>query len=94
MIVVDTNVIPYLFLVGDHTAQARVAFRKDHDWVAPLLWRSEFRNVLAFYLRQKQLTLGHALQLIREAEFVMQGSEYEVTSLQVLSLKASSRCSA
>ncbi len=94
MIVVDTNVIAYLFLVGDHTAQAREAFRKDPDWAAPLLWRSEFRNVLAFYLRQKQLELSQALQLMREAELLMQEGEYEVTSLQVLSLTASSRCSA
>ncbi len=94
MIVVDTNVIAYLFLVGDHTAQTREAFRKDPDWGAPLLWRSEFRNVLAFYLHQKQLELSQALQLMREAELLMQGGEYEITSLQVLSLTTSSRCSA
>jgi predicted nucleic acid-binding protein len=94
LIVVDTNVVAYLFLVGDHTVQAKVAFRKDPDWAAPLLWRSEFRNVLSFYLRRNQLELNQALKLMREAELLMQGGEYEVTSLQVLSLTANSRCSA
>lgn len=31
----------------------RVALLKDPDWAALLLLRSEFRNVLGFYLRQK-----------------------------------------
>ena len=94
MIVVDTNVIAYLFLAGEHTAQAKVALRKDSNWAAPLLWRSEFRNILAFYLRQGVLALTQALQLMQEAELLMQGGEYEVASSLVLSLTANSHCSA
>lgn len=94
MIVVDTNVIASLFLVGEHTDRAKEALGKDADWVAPLLWRSEFRNMLAFYLREAQLTLSQGLQFMREAEMLMQGGEYEVTSSQGLSLSARSRCSA
>ena len=94
MIVVDTNVIAYLFLVGDHTARAKVALRNDPNWAAPRLWRSELRNVLAFYLRQGLLALTQALQLMQEAELLMQGGEYEVASSLVLSLTANSLCSA
>ena len=50
--------------------------------------------MLSFYLRRKQLELSQALQLMREAELLMHGGEYEVTSFQVLSLTANSRCSA
>ena len=94
MIVVDTNVIAYLLLVGEHTAQAKEALRKDPNWAAPLLWRSEFRNVLAFYLRRELLPLTQALQFMQEAEVLMQGGEYEVASSLVLSLTANSPCSA
>ena len=94
MIVVDTNVIAYLLLPGDRTSQARAALRQDSEWVAPLLWRSEFRNILALYLRQKHLSLDDALQFMREAEMLMQGGEYTVASSGVLGLAASSQCSA
>ncbi len=94
MIVVDTNIIGYLFLTSDRSLQAEQAFRKDPVWVAPLLWRSEFRNVLALYLRQDLLSLADAHQIMDEAMRLMRGMEYEVTSLRVLSLVASSSCSA
>jgi predicted nucleic acid-binding protein len=41
MIVVDTNVITYLLIAGDFTDLAEQAFRKDGEWHAPLLWKSE-----------------------------------------------------
>ena len=53
MIVVDTNIIAYLFLEGEFTSQAESLFHKETNWAAPVLWRSEFRNVLAHYLRKE-----------------------------------------
>jgi hypothetical protein len=50
MIVVDTNVISYLLLPGALTPLAQAAARQA-PWSAPFLWRSEFRNVLAVYVR-------------------------------------------
>ena len=63
-------------------------------WAAPLLWRSELRNVLAVYLRESLLSLEDAHRIINEAVEMMRGAEYEVSSLQVLNLAASSSCSA
>ena len=60
MIVVDTNIIGYLYLTSDRSLQVERALCKDPAWVAPLLWRSEFRNVLALYLRQGLLSLEDA----------------------------------
>jgi predicted nucleic acid-binding protein len=94
VIVVDTNVRVYLLMPGERTEQAERVFRRDPVWVAPLLWRSEFRSVLAVYMRQALLSLDHALQLMDRAEILMQGKEYEVSSGHVLSLVAGTRCSA
>lgn len=94
MIVVDTNVIAFLLIEGDRTAQAEGVFKKDNDWVAPFLWRSEFRSVLAFYVRKRRVHLDDAILLMREAEALMQGREFEVESARVLELAESSKCSA
>ncbi|MBL7164528.1 MAG: type II toxin-antitoxin system VapC family toxin, partial [Anaerolineales bacterium] len=57
MIVVDTNIIAYLYLESERSSQAERLLEKDTQWSAPLLWRSEFRNVLALYIRKKELSL-------------------------------------
>ncbi len=94
MIVSDTNLIVYLLIQGDRTRDAERVLAMDSDWVAPRLWRSEFRNVLALYMRRRILSLAESLQFVAKAEQLMHGKEYEVSSAQVLSLAAGSRCSA
>jgi predicted nucleic acid-binding protein len=94
VIVVDANVIGYLFLFGERSEQAEDALRKDSDWTAPVLWRSEFRNVLTTYLHQNVVSLEDAMHIISEAESLMEGGEYAVGSPQVLRLAKSSGCSA
>lgn len=94
MIVVDSNVVAYLYLPGDHTAKAESLLARDEHWAAPLLWRSEFRNILAGYLRRKMLAFPRAQQLQEEAEGLLAGSEYEVDSRLVLELVRDSDCSA
>jgi predicted nucleic acid-binding protein len=94
VILVDTNVLVSLLLPGEHTEQAERVLCRDPVWAAPLLWRSAFRNVLAVYMRQGRLALDQALQLMDNAEILMQGREYEVSSVCVLSLVAGTRCSA
>ena len=54
MIVVDTNVIGYLFLSSDQSVLAERALQKDNVWAAPILWRSEFRSILTLYKRKKK----------------------------------------
>ena len=94
MIVVDTNVIAYLHLSGEFTSRAEALLQKDPEWVAPLLWRSELRNLLAGYLRRKTLSFDEAREVQAEAESLMAGSEYEVDSQRVLELVRDSECSA
>ncbi len=94
MIVVDTNVVASLYLPGDYTEKAEALLEHDADWAAPLLWRSEFRNILAGYMRRKTLTFEAALDLQLEAQSLLAGAEYEVDSRQVLELVRDSDCSA
>ncbi|HSM57971.1 MAG TPA: type II toxin-antitoxin system VapC family toxin [Candidatus Sulfomarinibacteraceae bacterium] len=91
---VDTNVVAYLLLPGERLRMAEAALTKDATWLVPRLWRSEFRNVLALYLRRGQLTLEEALAVAGEAELLVDGNEYEVSSATVLRLAALSGCSA
>lgn len=94
MIVVDTNLIVYLYLEGDFSVQAEKVFQSDPTWAAPWLWRSEFRNVLAFYLRKKIVAYESSLEIIAQAEKLMLGHEYSVVSSQVMELVQASQCSA
>lgn len=94
MIVVDTNIIAYLYLPTAQTSLAEALLLHDSEWAAPLLWRSEFRNVLALYLRQKLLDFDTAYAIQTEAESLLAGREYDPGSMEVLRLAASSGCSA
>ena len=94
MIVVDTNVLAYLYLPGEYTTAAETLLEQDSDWAAPILWRSEFRNILAGYLRRKAITFEQANSLQREAESLLEGTEFEVESIAVLELVRDSDCSA
>lgn len=94
MIVVDTNVIGYLFLSSEQSLSAEQALKKDSEWAAPILWRSEFRNVLALYLRKNLVTLQQAQSIMNSALDLLRGREYEVSSYEVLRLASESKCSA
>ena len=94
MIVVDSNVLAYLYLPGDRTAHAEALLERDPDWAAPILWRSEFRNILAGCMRRKTISFDQACMLQSEAQSLLAGSEFEVDSLAVLQLVRDSDCSA
>ena len=94
MIVVDTNLIGYLVIPGEQTEQAELVLIKDPEWVAPRLWRSELRNVLALYLRQRLLGLEDAVAMMDRAERLMVGREGATPSLPILALAERSGCTA
>ena len=94
MIVVDSNILAYLYLPGDFTAQTEKLLAQDPDWVAPTLWRSEFRNILAGFMRRGMLTFDQAYAIQREAEALLSAKEYDIDSYAVLDLVRKSDCSA
>jgi len=93
MIIADTNIISYLLLPTPYSESADTLYNYDSQWAAPLLWKSEFRNILALYLRKEIITLEKALQLLEAAESMMEGNEYDIPSSQVLALVSKSSCS-
>jgi predicted nucleic acid-binding protein len=94
VIVVDTNVIAYLFLPGEHTARAEALLKADPEWAAPLLWRCELRNILATYLRRESLNLATVQSVASLAEDLLRGREYAVRSDAVLAAAAATGCTA
>lgn len=94
MIVVDTNVIAYLYLPTEYTSHAEALLSRDPEWLAPVLWRSELRNVLALYMRKGVLDFDQAFAIQQEAEALMADRNYDPDSLAVLKLADDSGCSA
>mgnify|MGYP005823648239 CR=1 FL=1 len=94
MIVADVNLIVYLIMGGPDGVHAQRILRHDPVWCAPLLWRSEFRNVLAAYIRQRDLDIADAWRAHQLAGELLAGREYTVSGEQVLGLIAASKCSA
>jgi len=94
MIVVDSNVIAYLYLPGEYAEAAERLLERDADWHAPVLWRSEVRNILTGYLRRGLLTFEQTLAVQQEAELFLMGAEHEPDSAQVLNLVQMSDCTA
>ena len=92
MIVVDTNIIAYLYIHGEWSRHAENLLTLDPDWAAPALWLSEFRNVLSLYLRKNLLSLDEVLLIIQQAEALL--TEYKLPSAPVMQLVNSSTCTA
>ena len=86
MIVVDTDVISYFWLEAGRTEAARRARRRDPNWYAPRLLRSEFRNVLYQHMAHRGLSLADAQQIAETVEADMESATYSVASAEVLRL--------
>jgi predicted nucleic acid-binding protein len=94
LIVIDANILVPLLIPGPGTEDSEALLGKDPDWAAPLLLRSEFRNVLAVQLRRKSLSLETAFSVMAEAEMILGENEFDVKSEVVIELCAQSFCSA
>jgi predicted nucleic acid-binding protein len=84
MIVADTSLIASLFLLSPATPEAEAVFEKDPEWVAPSLWRSEFRNVLATQVKVLGLPVDDAVALFERAEDVVGEPELGTETHEIL----------
>ena len=94
MIVVDTNVIHYCWVRGQNTELAQAVRRQDPDWHAPILWRSELRNVLTAYLRQGLMSRAEIVGILNLADQAFVESEHIVGDDLVLDIVAASTLTA
>jgi predicted nucleic acid-binding protein len=94
VIVADANLLVALWVGGRQAVVAESVRRRDAWWVAPRLWRSEFRNALLGMIRARLLDLGRALTVERDVEEAMTNDEYDVATQDVLALALRSGCTA
>jgi predicted nucleic acid-binding protein len=94
MIVVDSNVIAYCWIHGERTALAHRLRGLDPDWHAPVLWRSELRNILTGYRRDRSLSEAQVRQIMGAAEAGLTGREHHLPSERVFAVTEASRLSA
>ena len=94
MIVVDANVVVYYLMDTPQSQLAQRILDADPNWHVPLLWRAEFRNAAAQYMRSGKLTLQGALDAVESAEQMLSDNEHAVDSAPVMRLVADSQCSA
>ena len=94
MIVVDSNVIAYCWIRGERTVLAHRLRRLDPDWRAPVLWRSELRNILTGYRRDGSLADGQVRRIMAAAEAGFAGREHHLPSDRVFAITERHRLSA
>ncbi len=94
MIVVDVNVIAYLLIAGEKTAEARAMRDLDADWLVPDLWRDEFLNILSTYVRHGGTSLETATALWLSAVAQFEGKDTTADPITTLQLAARHQLSA
>ena len=94
MIVVDNSVLVAFWLPGDFAAWAESAKERDGVWAAPVVWRAEFRTVLAGYLRKKRMTEAEANAAYANAQKDLGPQEFTVPTERIMKLVLASDCTA
>lgn len=94
MIIADTNLISYLYFENAFSEEVSTVHECDPEWASPVLWRSEFVNVVALYLRKKVISYADGLEAIDFAQRTIANREFSVSPYTVLDLVRTSGCSA
>ena len=94
MIVVDTNILEYLLIQGEHSERVEQLLIEDSDWVAPRLWLDEFLNILATIERVGKMESQEADGILSDAIELMEDRSYDVPAQRVLATARRTGCSA
>jgi predicted nucleic acid-binding protein len=94
VLLVDTNVVAYLLIEGDHTAAAQELHRRDGDWRSEAFLMVEFTNVLAASIAAKRMGMSPAQESLQRAADLLDGKLARVPHQMVLITSARYRISA
>jgi predicted nucleic acid-binding protein len=93
MIIVDTNILAYLIFSTPNSAAVTSLYNQNQEWGAPMLWRSEFLNVLALYYRKSLITEEESTAAIQYGQRLIGSNEHHVSPFAVMELVRHSNCS-
>jgi predicted nucleic acid-binding protein len=93
VIVVDTNIIACMTFEAPESEAVSALHRHDPEWSVPLLWKSEFLNIVALYQQKKLLTYPESLEALEYAEKLVGIHEYRISPPTVIELLMNSTCS-
>ncbi|HEY4414696.1 MAG TPA: type II toxin-antitoxin system VapC family toxin [Verrucomicrobiae bacterium] len=94
MIVAGNSLLVYFWLPSVFAELAEAVKAQDDAWAAPVLWRAEFRNVLAGYLRKNLLTESEASAAYLKVQKDLGANEFTVPAERIIKLVRASDCSA
>jgi predicted nucleic acid-binding protein len=94
VLLVDTNVVAYLLIQGDHTASAQELRRRDRDWRSEAFLLVEFTNVLASSIATNRMSVPLAQDFLAKAVSLFDGKLARMAHASVLSIAARHRVSA
>jgi predicted nucleic acid-binding protein len=75
MIVADASLLAHLLIPSPESALAEDVYRKDSEWSAPVLWRSELRSVLLKHMRHSGMKIELATAVVEKALLVIRDRE-------------------
>ena len=94
MLLIDTNVVAYLLIEGDHTKAAQKLHSRDSDWRSEAFLLVEFTNLLASSIAMKRMTLSLAGNFLARAVALFDGKLARIPHASVLAVAARHRVSA
>ena len=94
MLLVDTNVVAYLLIKGDHTEAAQELHARDSDWRSEAFLLVEFTNVLVSSIARKRMTLSMAEDFLAKVYSLFDGKLGRVPHASVLAIATRHRVSA
>jgi predicted nucleic acid-binding protein len=94
VLLVDTNVVAYLLIEGDHSASAQALRRRDADWRSEAFLLVELTNVLASSIATNRMRRALAEDVLAKAITLLDGKLVRIVHTLVLSVAVRYRVTA